>query len=85
MALNGAEQRNAGVSPDKRIEFRVGLHLGDVVEEGDGDLMGDGVSPTSTFFEIKLFCINWIGIFVVTTLAASMSAPASATLGAAAD
>jgi adenylate cyclase len=36
--------RNAGVSPDKRIEFRVGIHLGDVVEEGDGDLMGDGVS-----------------------------------------
>src|ERR1700733_928186 len=36
--------RNAGVSPDKRIEFRVGIHLGDVVEEGDGDLMGDGVN-----------------------------------------
>jgi adenylate cyclase len=36
--------RNAGVSPDKRIEFRVGVHLGDVVEECDGDLMGDGVN-----------------------------------------
>jgi adenylate cyclase len=36
--------RNVGVSPDKRIEFRVGIHLGDVVEEGDGDLMGDGVN-----------------------------------------
>ena len=36
--------RNAGVSTDKRIEFRVGIHLGDVVEEGDGDLMGDGVN-----------------------------------------
>jgi adenylate cyclase len=36
--------RNAGVSPDKRIEFRVGIHLGDVVEEGDGDLMGDGLA-----------------------------------------
>ena len=36
--------RNAGVSPDKRIEFRVGIHLGDVVEEGDGDLMGHGVN-----------------------------------------
>src|SRR5271168_2871926 len=37
-------ERNAGVAPDKRIEFRVGIHLGDVVEENDGDLMGDGVN-----------------------------------------
>src|SRR5271167_4366956 len=37
-------ERNAGVAPDKRIEFRVGLHLGDVVEESDGDLMGEGVN-----------------------------------------
>jgi adenylate cyclase len=37
-------ERNAGVAPDKRIEFRVGIHLGDVVEESDGDLMGDGVN-----------------------------------------
>ena len=29
---------------EKRIEFRVGIHLGDVVEESDGDLMGDGVN-----------------------------------------
>jgi TolB-like protein len=28
----------------RRIEFRVGIHLGDVVEESDGDLMGDGVN-----------------------------------------
>jgi len=35
-------ERNAGVAPDKRIEFRIGIHLGDVVEESDGDLMGDG-------------------------------------------
>ena len=26
-------ERNAGVPPEKRIEFRVGIHLGDVVEE----------------------------------------------------
>jgi class 3 adenylate cyclase len=30
-------ERNAEVAPDKRIEFRVGIHLGDVVEESDGD------------------------------------------------
>ena len=37
-------ERNAGVPSDRRIEFRVGIHLGDVVEESDGDLMGDGVN-----------------------------------------
>ena len=40
----GMIERNAGVAPDKRIEFRVGIHLGDIVEEADGDLMGDGVN-----------------------------------------
>jgi adenylate cyclase len=37
-------ERNAGVPLEKRIEFRIGIHLGDVVEETDGDLMGDGVN-----------------------------------------
>jgi len=37
-------ERNAGVPADKRIEARVGIHLGDVVEEADGDLMGDAVN-----------------------------------------
>jgi adenylate cyclase len=41
---NGMVERNAGVPPERRIEFRVGVHLGDVVEESDGDLMGDGVN-----------------------------------------
>jgi adenylate cyclase len=41
---NGLIERNAGLPPDRRIEFRVGIHLGDVVEEADGDLMGDGVN-----------------------------------------
>jgi class 3 adenylate cyclase len=36
--------RNAGLPPETRIEFRVGIHVGDVVEEPDGDLMGDGVN-----------------------------------------
>jgi adenylate cyclase len=35
---------NAGVPLDQRIEFRIGVHLGDIVEEADGDLMGDGVN-----------------------------------------
>ena len=37
-------ERNAGLPPERRIEFRIGVHLGDVVEEIDGDLMGDGVN-----------------------------------------
>src|ERR1700729_2731723 len=41
---NGMIERNAGLPPERRIEFRVGIHLGDVVEENDGDLMGDGVN-----------------------------------------
>jgi TolB-like protein/class 3 adenylate cyclase/Tfp pilus assembly protein PilF len=41
---SGLAERNAGLPPEKRIEYRVGIHLGDVVEETDGDLMGDGVN-----------------------------------------
>src|SRR5205823_9059706 len=41
---NAMVERNAGLPPERRIEFRVGIHLGDVVEESDGDLMGDGVN-----------------------------------------
>jgi len=41
---NGMIERNAGLPPERRIEYRVGIHLGDVVEESDGDLMGDGVN-----------------------------------------
>jgi TolB-like protein/Tfp pilus assembly protein PilF len=37
-------ERNAGVAEDRRIELRVGIHVGDVVEESDGDIMGDGVN-----------------------------------------
>jgi adenylate cyclase len=41
---NAMAERNSGVPQDQRIEFRIGVHLGDVVEEDDGDLMGDGVN-----------------------------------------
>jgi adenylate cyclase len=41
---NAMVERNAGVPEDRRIVFRIGVHLGDVVEESDGDLMGDGVN-----------------------------------------
>ena len=41
---NAMIERNAGVPSERRIELRIGIHLGDVVEEGDGDLMGDTVN-----------------------------------------
>src|SRR6202030_990764 len=41
---NGMVERNTGLPPERRIEFRVGIHLGDIVEESDRDLMGDGVN-----------------------------------------
>jgi adenylate/guanylate cyclase family protein len=41
---NAMVERNAGLAADRRIDFRIGIHLGDVVEESDGDLMGDGVN-----------------------------------------
>jgi adenylate cyclase len=35
--------RNTGVAPDNRIEFRIGINMGDIVVE-DGDIFGDGVN-----------------------------------------
>src|SRR5215813_7040903 len=36
-------RRDAGVPPDNRIEFRIGINMGDIVVE-DGDIFGDGVN-----------------------------------------
>ena len=36
-------RRNAGVSEEKRIEFRVGINLGDIIFDGD-DIYGEGVN-----------------------------------------
>ena len=36
-------ERNAGIAVDQRIDFRVGINLGDVIAEKD-DLFGDGVN-----------------------------------------
>jgi adenylate cyclase len=41
---NAMVERNAEAPEDRRIVFRIGVHIGDVVEETDGDLMGDGVN-----------------------------------------
>jgi len=39
----GMSERNVGVSVDKRIEFRVGINLGDIIIDDD-DIYGDGVN-----------------------------------------
>ena len=36
-------QKNADILPPERIEFRIGIHQGDIVVE-DGDIFGDGVN-----------------------------------------
>ena len=39
----GMAERNAATPVDQRIEFRVGINLGDVIVEGE-DIFGDGVN-----------------------------------------
>ncbi|WP_426442401.1 adenylate/guanylate cyclase domain-containing protein [Bradyrhizobium genosp. P] len=39
-----SEMRNASLSSDQRLDLRIGIHLGDIVAEADGDLMGDGIN-----------------------------------------
>src|SRR5262249_8153673 len=39
----GMAERNVGVATDKRIEFRIGINVGDIVIDGD-DILGDGVN-----------------------------------------
>src|SRR4029453_3471740 len=39
-------KRNADIAPDRRIELKIGVHIGDVVHRG-GDVYGDGVNIAS--------------------------------------
>ncbi|QRM56202.1 adenylate/guanylate cyclase domain-containing protein [Sinorhizobium sp. BG8] len=61
VAIQRALQRhNADLAPDRRMEFRLGLNLGDVVVEGD-NLLGDGVNVAARLQEVALptgICIS---------------------------
>ena len=38
------EARNDALSTERRMQFRIGLNLGDVIEQDDGTVYGDGVN-----------------------------------------
>jgi TolB-like protein/class 3 adenylate cyclase/tetratricopeptide (TPR) repeat protein len=39
----GVAEREAGAPEDRRIQFRIGINIGDIIVE-DGDILGDGVN-----------------------------------------
>ena len=44
----GVSEANEGVPEDRRMSFRIGVHVGDVMVRG-GDLLGDGVNIAADF------------------------------------
>jgi class 3 adenylate cyclase len=51
-----AQQRLAaadvGVTPSERMRFRIGVHLGDVIEKDDGTVYGDGLNIAARLEEL---------------------------------
>src|SRR5580704_14909841 len=44
--------RNTDIPPDKKIEFRVGINVGDIIVDGD-DIFGDGVNVAARLENIS--------------------------------
>src|ERR1700729_2079171 len=44
----GMTKQNAAVRQDERIEFRIGIHVGDIIIDDD-DIFGDGVNIAARF------------------------------------
>ena len=47
----GMAERNAGIDENRRIVFRIGVNLGDIIIDGD-DILGDGVNIAARLQEI---------------------------------
>jgi adenylate cyclase len=47
----GMAERNAGVRPEKRIELRIGINVGDIIIDGE-DIFGDGVNVAARLQEL---------------------------------
>ena len=47
----GMAERSADIAEDRRIEFRIGINLGDIIIEGD-DIFGDGVNVAARLQEL---------------------------------
>ena len=59
-------EHNTDLSKEERIEFSIGINLGDVISDGD-DIQGDGVNvtaqkrnnPCPTLFHRDVFFMSW--------------------------
>ena len=59
----GMAERNAGVPAEQRIEFRIGINVGDIIIDGD-DIYGDGVNVAArlqTLAEPGGICVSKVG------------------------
>jgi adenylate cyclase len=54
----GMIERNAGLPPERRIDFRIGVPLGDVAEAANGDLTGDGVNLRMDRFHVGCVAVS---------------------------
>jgi adenylate cyclase len=43
-AQAAVEERGAGIPDDRRLRYRIGVNLGEIIEKADGSIYGDGVN-----------------------------------------
>jgi class 3 adenylate cyclase len=48
---HGMAERNAGTPRDRRLDFRIGINIGDIIIDGD-DIHGDGVNLAARRFDL---------------------------------